>query len=104
MQRVHGDKTDALFWGWFNGWNNSEIQDWDMHPVINQIACPCLLFLIAPLNVNAGHTKSGSMALVDTSETNEVIRFRPAFPLLKLLSCRPVSNCDEGVNTLEICG
>jgi len=43
MQRVHGDKTDALFQGWFNGWNNSEIQDWDMRPVINQIACPCLV-------------------------------------------------------------
>ena len=43
MQRVHGDKTDALFWGWFNGWNNSEIQGWDMRPVITQIACPCLV-------------------------------------------------------------
>ena len=43
MYRVHGDKTEALFWGWFNGWHNSEIQDWDMRPVINQISCPCLV-------------------------------------------------------------
>jgi pimeloyl-ACP methyl ester carboxylesterase len=43
MQRVHGDKTEALFWGWFNGWNATGIQDWDMRPEINQITCPCLV-------------------------------------------------------------
>ncbi len=43
MQRVHGHNTQALFWGWFNGWNNSAIQDWDMRPTINQITCPTLV-------------------------------------------------------------
>jgi pimeloyl-ACP methyl ester carboxylesterase len=43
MQRVHGDKTEALFRGWFDGWNNIGIQDWDMRPVINQITCPSLV-------------------------------------------------------------
>lgn len=37
MRRVHGDNTDSLFWGWYNGWNKPEIQDWDLRPLIKHI-------------------------------------------------------------------
>jgi pimeloyl-ACP methyl ester carboxylesterase len=43
MQRVHGDNTEALFWGWFNGWSHPSILDWDMRPVSSQISCPTLV-------------------------------------------------------------
>jgi len=43
MHRVHGDNSEPLFWGWFNGWSNPSILDWNMRPVINQISCPTLV-------------------------------------------------------------
>jgi pimeloyl-ACP methyl ester carboxylesterase len=43
MRRVHGENSEALFWGWFNGWNNPANQDWDMRPTINKITCPTLV-------------------------------------------------------------
>jgi len=43
MHRVHGDNSEALFWGWFNGWSDPSILDWDMRPEISQISCPTLV-------------------------------------------------------------
>jgi pimeloyl-ACP methyl ester carboxylesterase len=43
MHRVHGDNAERLFWGWFNGWMNPDIINWDMRPEINQISCPTLV-------------------------------------------------------------
>ena len=43
MHQVHGDNTEALFWGWFNGWSDPSILDWDMRPVSSQISCPTLV-------------------------------------------------------------
>jgi pimeloyl-ACP methyl ester carboxylesterase len=43
MRRVHGENADSLFWGWFNGWTNPDIKDWDMRPQIKGIECPTLV-------------------------------------------------------------
>lgn len=43
MQRVHGHNSQALFWGWFNGWNDPAARDWDMRAAIKHISCPTLV-------------------------------------------------------------
>lgn len=43
MRKVHGGKSEALFWGWHNSWSRSELQDWDMRPQLNHISCPTLV-------------------------------------------------------------
>lgn len=43
MRRVHGEKSEALFWGWYNGWTSTDVLGWDMRPGINQITCPTLV-------------------------------------------------------------
>ena len=43
MHRVHGCNSEALFRGWFEGWSQQKIQEWDMRPVLNQISCPSLV-------------------------------------------------------------
>ena len=43
MQRVHGANAEKLFWGWFNGWSNPAILDWDMRSEIKQISIPTLV-------------------------------------------------------------
>lgn len=43
MRRVHGEKAEALFQGWYNGWTNPDILGWDMRPIISGIACPTLV-------------------------------------------------------------
>lgn len=43
MHRVHGDNSEPVFWGWFNGWSDPSILDWDIRPVISQISCPTLV-------------------------------------------------------------
>lgn len=43
LRRMHGENTEALFWGWFNGWHNPTIKDWDMRPLIGEITCPTLV-------------------------------------------------------------
>lgn len=43
MQRVHGANAEKLFWGWFNGWSNPAILDWDMRLEIKHISIPTLV-------------------------------------------------------------
>ncbi len=43
MRRMHGDNAEKLFRGWFNGWSNPQINDWDMRPETGQISCPTLV-------------------------------------------------------------
>ncbi|UCF28446.1 MAG: alpha/beta hydrolase [Chloroflexota bacterium] len=43
MQRVHGENTEPVFWGWFNGWTNPAIEDWDMRAEIKRISSPTLV-------------------------------------------------------------
>ncbi len=43
MQRLHGDNSGSLFRGWYHGWMNPAILNWDMLPVLSQISCPTLV-------------------------------------------------------------
>lgn len=43
LRRVHGSKSETLFWGWIQGWTQPDLQGWDMRPQINQISCPTLV-------------------------------------------------------------
>jgi pimeloyl-ACP methyl ester carboxylesterase len=43
MRRVHGDKAQTLFWGWYQGWTRPEVLEWDLRPTISSISCPTLV-------------------------------------------------------------
>lgn len=43
MKRVHGENTDKVFWGWFNGWTNPVIREWDMRPQLSKLTSPTLV-------------------------------------------------------------
>jgi len=44
LRRLHGEKTDSVFFNWYNGWrSNPEILSWDMSPVLSRITCPTLV-------------------------------------------------------------
>ena len=43
LQRLHGDKVDSVFQGWYQGWTKPEHLDWDMRPLLSRIACPTLV-------------------------------------------------------------
>jgi pimeloyl-ACP methyl ester carboxylesterase len=43
LQRLHGEKTSAVFEGWFHGWFRQENLEWDMQPMLGRIACPTLV-------------------------------------------------------------
>jgi pimeloyl-ACP methyl ester carboxylesterase len=43
MRRVHGDKAESLFWGWYQGWTAPEVLEWDLRPAIKHITCPTLV-------------------------------------------------------------
>jgi pimeloyl-ACP methyl ester carboxylesterase len=41
--RAHGDKFEAVFHNWFEGWHNLKALEWDMRPLLSQITCPTLV-------------------------------------------------------------
>ena len=43
MQSAHGDKYEAVFHNWFDGWYRVESRSWDMRPLLGQIKCPVLV-------------------------------------------------------------
>jgi pimeloyl-ACP methyl ester carboxylesterase len=43
MQFAHGEKYEAVFRNWFDGWHRLESLTWDMRPIISQIRCPTLI-------------------------------------------------------------
>ena len=43
LQRLHGDKVDSVFQGWYQGWLQPEHINWDMRPILSRIACPTLV-------------------------------------------------------------
>jgi pimeloyl-ACP methyl ester carboxylesterase len=43
MQFAHGEKYDAVFHNWLNGWYRTESLTWDMSPLLAQIKCPALI-------------------------------------------------------------
>jgi pimeloyl-ACP methyl ester carboxylesterase len=43
LQRVHGDKTEKVFWGWCNSWMEERNLNWDMRAEMKRIRCPSLI-------------------------------------------------------------
>jgi len=43
FRRAHGRKYREVFYNWYDGWTNSEQDDWDMRPLLGQIKCPTLV-------------------------------------------------------------
>jgi len=43
LQRLHGDKTDSVFYNWYNGWRQPENHTWEMRPLLLDIVCPALV-------------------------------------------------------------
>jgi pimeloyl-ACP methyl ester carboxylesterase len=43
LRRVHGEQAEQTFHNWYDGWCALEGQDWDMRPVLAQVACPALV-------------------------------------------------------------
>lgn len=42
LKRIHGEKTDVLFYAWANIWQSTEFRDWDIREEIFAIRCPVL--------------------------------------------------------------
>ena len=40
---MHGDKTEAVFHNWSDGWSRPDNINWDMRPDIKRITCPTLV-------------------------------------------------------------
>jgi pimeloyl-ACP methyl ester carboxylesterase len=43
FNRVHGEKAESLFRGWYAGWTDPARSEWDMRPVLRKIGCPALV-------------------------------------------------------------
>lgn len=43
LRRLHGDKTEAVFRNWYEGWRKPVSLAWDMRPLLRQITCPTLV-------------------------------------------------------------
>ena len=43
LERVHAERTDGLFYGWYNGWNRQENKTWDMRSELKHITCRSLV-------------------------------------------------------------
>ena len=43
LERMHGEKSDEVFFNWYNGWNTEEVMIWDLRELITQIRCPVLV-------------------------------------------------------------
>jgi pimeloyl-ACP methyl ester carboxylesterase len=43
LQRSHGDKFEAVFSNWFDGWHTPKTLDWDMRPLLSKITCSTLV-------------------------------------------------------------
>jgi pimeloyl-ACP methyl ester carboxylesterase len=42
LKRIHGEKSDALFYAWANTWRSNEFYDWDIRKEITAVQCPVL--------------------------------------------------------------
>jgi pimeloyl-ACP methyl ester carboxylesterase len=43
LNKLHGEKTEQVLYGWYSGWYRTESLDWDMRPMLAQITCPVLV-------------------------------------------------------------
>lgn len=42
LKRIHGEKTNQLFYAWANTWQSTDFRNWDIRPEITSIICPVL--------------------------------------------------------------
>jgi pimeloyl-ACP methyl ester carboxylesterase len=40
LMRHHGDKTDAMFWGWYAPWSTEDAIHWSMAEQLAAVRCP----------------------------------------------------------------
>jgi pimeloyl-ACP methyl ester carboxylesterase len=40
LGRIHGNKSEAVFYNWYNGWVKGDNRNWDMRPTLNKIRIP----------------------------------------------------------------
>ncbi|WP_298214997.1 alpha/beta fold hydrolase [Acidocella sp.] len=40
LMRHHGDKTDAMFWAWYNPWAEEAAAQWSMAAQVAEVGCP----------------------------------------------------------------
>lgn len=43
LKRLHADKVNAVFQGWYQGWCRPENQNWDMCSTLEHVSCPTLV-------------------------------------------------------------
>lgn len=43
LRRLHGEKTESVFWNWYSAWVKPQSLSWDMRPILSRIACPVLV-------------------------------------------------------------
>ena len=43
LKRLHGEKTEAVFFDWYNGWSKPENLDWNIQALLKRIRCPVLV-------------------------------------------------------------
>ena len=43
LKRLHGEKTDAVFNGWYNGWRRPDNLGWNIQTLLKGISCPVLV-------------------------------------------------------------
>ncbi|MDD2695444.1 MAG: alpha/beta hydrolase, partial [Anaerolineales bacterium] len=43
LERLHGEKTEAVFHNWYHAWAQPRQLEWDMRPGLAPIACPLLV-------------------------------------------------------------
>lgn len=43
LRRLHGEKTDQVFYNWFDGWRRPKNRNWDMRAQLERITSPTLV-------------------------------------------------------------
>ncbi|MFZ2097245.1 MAG: alpha/beta hydrolase [Anaerolineales bacterium] len=43
LKTAHGEKYEAVFHHWFDGWYQAKSLSWDMRPLLTQLRCPTLV-------------------------------------------------------------
>ncbi len=43
LRKLHGEKVGQVLYGWYSGWYRSGKLQWDMRPLLSQVACPVLV-------------------------------------------------------------
>lgn len=43
LRHLHGEKTESVFWNWYNGWVKPDSLGWDIRPLLTGITCPALV-------------------------------------------------------------